>query len=987
MSRAGLLARRSAAHRGLLVLVALLVATVTAALGTTIGTVRVAEARIVHDGLTRGGEPGVVQVVTRLAPEADAQDAALRRDVDALFPGVPYDLAREEVPDDDSDAPFVRWTLTPDVAATGAADLRVVTTGQAALRDTVLEDDAVQVRGAEVTGDLGERAADATAALGAASAVALVPMLVLALAGLIAVAQLARLLAATRAGEVRLLVSRGASPAQLTGAAAAEAGIVAAAGAVVGLGTALAVLAARGAPTGALAGDLVPATVVAAAAAVLVLVVVEGLQARATAALRLSDASGRARQAATWGTVALVLVAAAVSLWLLRRYGSPLVPTPDGGQTDPAAAAAPALVLAAAAVLAVALLGPLSRAWAALAARRPDARVLPARQVARRLAVSAVPVVLVVVAAGSVVLAAAYTGTGQRLRHDAAAVASGGDVRVVAAQGSPGPAAQYAELPGAASAAPARVTEGNLDDVTLSVTGVPAARLGRVALDTAGSGDLDRLAAALAVPDLYDGNPRLPAGTTGLTLRGSGQFFVVDPAVEEDAGALGAPASWRSLRERTAGDPAGRGLLETLERGSMPVRLWLADADGQLRAADVGSLDVDLDGDGDGAHPIGPVERSFTMRADVPPAPDGPDGTPGEWTVVAFDVLQVGSGNDTTVLRLSVAEVDATTADGTTSAVDVEDVGWAPATQDAAARSAFDARPGLGLSLAARVENEPFPSPYRIIAAGAGREAVPAVLSRRLAGLLDVRVGERTELPVEGGDRLAVEVVGVVDVVPGARRPAAALVGLAELQAASLRLTTTPPDAGEVWVRAEPGATAADVAGLAAAAARSARSASSGDVQVTTSHGGGSSDATGPVRQAFVVAALAAVLLALVGVGAVSLAAVRGRRGEVAVLRAVGMPPRAQGNGRALELVTVTAAALVVGIAAGWGLAAATAPGLATATLTGFAVVPPALTTLEPWATLVPGLVLLAGLAAVALAVRAGVAAQARDGAYREEVR
>ncbi|MFC7877988.1 hypothetical protein, partial [Isoptericola sp. NPDC057391] len=390
MSRTRLLARRSGARRGLLVLVALLVATVAAALGTAVGAVRAAEADVVHEGLTRGGVPAVVQVTTRLAPEADAaaQDAALRRDVAALFAPVPYDLVREEVPDDDSDDPFVRWTLTPDVAATDTADLTVLAAGSDALLDTVLADDAVAVRGATVTGDLGERAADAADAAAAASAVALVPMLVLALAGGVAVAQVARLLAATRAGEVHLLVSRGASAAQLTAAAASEAALVVVGGAAAGAGAGAgaAVLAGQGTPAGSLAGALVPSAVATAAGALLVLVAVGGLQARAAAALRVADRSGRARRAAAWGTVALVLVAAGVTTWLLRRYGSPLVPTPDGGQTDPAAAAAPALVLAAAAVVAVALLGPLSRAWAAAAAGRPGPRGRAARPVGRRRA-------------------------------------------------------------------------------------------------------------------------------------------------------------------------------------------------------------------------------------------------------------------------------------------------------------------------------------------------------------------------------------------------------------------------------------------------------------------------------------------------------------------------------------------------------------------------------------------------------------------------
>ncbi|HWV77549.1 MAG TPA: FtsX-like permease family protein [Isoptericola sp.] len=1006
MSRARLLARRSGARRGLLVLVALLVATVAAALGTAVGAVRTAETDIVHDGLTRGGDPAVVAVTTRLAPEADAaaQDAALRGDVEALFAPAPYELVREEVPDDDSDDPFVRWTLTPDVAATGTADLTVLATGADALLETVLADDAVAVRGATVTGDLGERAAAAAEAAAAAAAVALVPMLVLALAGAVSVGQVARLLAATRAAEVHLLVSRGASAGQLTAAGAAEATLVVLGGAAVGAGAAAAVLAAQGTPGGVLAGTLAPSAVATAAGALLVLVAVGGLQARAAAALRVVDRSGRARRAATWGTVALVVVAAGVTTWLLRRYGSPLVPTPDGAQTDPAAAAAPALVLAAAAVVAVALLGPLSRAWAGATARRPGTRVLAARQVARRLAVTAVPVVLVVVAAGSVVLASAYAGTGQQLRRAAATVAAGGDVRVVATKGTPGPAATYAALPGAAAAAPVRASEAVLDGVPLTTTGVPPDRVAAVARGPHGQQGVDEIAAALDGTGPYADNPRLPAGTTGLSLHVTGQFFVVDEEATAEAGTAGSggePASWDALVAATGPMASDRGGMLALEGSTVALTLWLADADGQLvpvgvEALDVdldGDLDVDLDGDLDGGvdgeagqkHPIGPDERTLELRAEVPPAPAAADGAPGSWTVVALDTQLPPSRSALTTLRLSVDELDATTDAGGTTAVDVASVDWAPARDDPRANAVFGGREGSGLSLAIQADHEAMPSPFRVMVGGSGRGPAPAVLSQDLAGLLDVAPGGTTELPLGEGGRLPVQVVGVVDVVPGSTHPGAAMVGLDAMQAASLRLAAVVPGARETWVRAAPGA---DVDRLAAAAEEAAGSVPvQGPVLVTTSSGEQGSDAAGPVRQAFTVAALAAVALALVGVGAVSVAGVRERRGEVAVLRAVGLPPRAQGTSRATELAVVAAAALLAGLLAGWALAAATVPGLAAATLTGFAVVPVPAAAFAPAAALVPGVVLVVGLAAVALAVRAAVTGQARDGGYREEVR
>src|SRR5699024_11088324 len=133
-----------------------------------------------------------------------------------------------------------------------------------------------------------------------------------------------------------------------------------------------------------------------------------------------ADLSGRARAATALATVVLVLGAAALSWWQLRRAGSPLVTRADGTlATDIVAGAAPALLLAAAAVVALALLGPLTRALE-LATRPSRAATghLATAQVSRHLSVYAVPVVLTVLAVGATTLAALYAGTSAQLRED-----------------------------------------------------------------------------------------------------------------------------------------------------------------------------------------------------------------------------------------------------------------------------------------------------------------------------------------------------------------------------------------------------------------------------------------------------------------------------------------------------------------------------------------------------------------------------------------
>jgi hypothetical protein len=75
------------------------------------------------------------------------------------------------------------------------------------------------------------------------------------------------------------------------------------------------------------------------------------------------DEVGRMPRAAVAGGVVLVAVAAAVSLWQFRLYGSPLVPSASGGlEVDVVAVLAPVLVLLALSLAALGLARPIGRA-------------------------------------------------------------------------------------------------------------------------------------------------------------------------------------------------------------------------------------------------------------------------------------------------------------------------------------------------------------------------------------------------------------------------------------------------------------------------------------------------------------------------------------------------------------------------------------------------------------------------------------------------
>lgn len=964
MTRGTLLVRRSAAHRGLLALVVLLVAAVAATLGMTLGSVQAAAVDGARQSVASAdpAENSLV-VTTRVAVDdpgaAESQDQRLRAVVGELLPGVPLDVAREEVPDPvDADAPFARWTITPDADRLGPDDLSVLASEAERVHPVLREDDAVAVRGLVVEGELAQTAAAAHEALSAASAVTLVPVVLLALIALVALVQVARLLAATREPEVGLLVSRGGSPTQVTLAAVFEAVVLALVAGAVGTAAAVAALGLRGASS---VGPTVPVTVGLGVAlvAVAVLGIVSGLQVRAAARRQVTDRSGRARQAAALGTVVLTFALAAVCLLQLRRYGSPLVVTPDGVRTDPLGAVAPALVLAALAVAAMAVLGPVTRGWAALAARGSGATaVLAARQVARRLVVFVVPVVLLVLAAGTATLAGTYAATSEQLRSDVAELRNGADVRVVLPPEGPlgiehpSPvAAQYAALDGAAVAVPVLTAGATADSAPVAVVGVASESLVDVVSASDGAVDVEALASALAPEPLPDA-PAIPAGSAGLTLRVSGSAAVAKPLPGQPVMEISRDA-----------------VIAAEEAGGVDLRLWLAASDGALTLVDAGRFDYDLDGDGDGVHPLGRQKREHDIQIPLP-------GSTGDWHLVGADFLLEGPEIPVDV-GLTVEEITADAPDGPHT-VDVGAATWSLATETQTFTDDFSG-PDDVISVIAP-SRQSSAARVRLVAGDGAPAPVPTAVTSPLAEEFGLAVGDPFELTL-GSTTVPFTVATVVDVIPGELQRFAVAADLHALDATLLRTVRELPRPEQVWVAAE------DPAAVDALARSAAGVAGDGATVTTSAPEPHDVDAAAPVRSTFALAAGGATVLALVGVAAVAVAMVRARRHEVVVLRAVGVPPRRQGRGRGIELVVVGGFAVLVGLAAGVLVARLVVGGLVRATLTGVAAAPDVGLRVDVWGVAIPVLALAAGLALTALLVGARVAAQARDTEYREEVR
>lgn len=244
---------------------------------------------------------------------------------------------------------------------------------------------------------------------------------------------------------------------------------------------------------------------------------------------------------------------------------------------------------------------------------------------------------------------------------------------------------------------------------------------------------------------------------------------------------------------------------------------------------------------------------------------------------------------------------------------------------------------------------------------------VPVVVTEALAAGLALEPGDTSSVRFAGRD-VPVRVAATVPVVPGVAGGGGLLVDLDLLDAALLRGGQDVPRVAEVWAAA-PGRAATADAVLAALASPTDPDRA---VTVTTAD---PEDAplSRPSLVVFWLAAAGALVLAIGGVAAAARALGRERDGEIGVLRALGVGAAAQARSRAAELAGSAAVAAVVGLLGGAAVAAVGARTLVTATTGGGAAGPLAVAPL--------GVGLLLGAAAL------GVAVVVLDAARRVRVR
>ena len=419
-------------------------------------------------------------------------------------------------------SPLATWTIVPaSIDEFTASNFSLVTSAwgdvRAQWRGQIadLESLEVQVRLTRTLDEFGQR----IAGLRAIEPVAFAIMVG---SALVALAQLVQLLVATRERESALFWARGQSPAGISRRITAEVGLSAIAGAVLGIVVVAVIVVGIGAAERLLdvwtSALLVPGIVVVGVAVIAAVVAFRSATGIASPA-KGGRGSGRVQKVAVPGIVALAVIAAALSVWQLRLYGSPLTPDADGGTSvDPIAVAAPAATL-----LAVVLIG---RAVFPLIVRLLDrrsggARVsahLASRTLVRESRRLVAPLVVVAIAVGAAVTAAAFSATWTVAFDRTAQLHAGADLRA-SSRFAPITSAQFdavAATDGVDSVAPLDsqvLSVGTITGTTLSAT-PEAIRT----LATTADGMFDPAEVADTIATVHPG-PVVADGTASLDLR------------------------------------------------------------------------------------------------------------------------------------------------------------------------------------------------------------------------------------------------------------------------------------------------------------------------------------------------------------------------------------------------------------------------------------------------------------------------------------
>ncbi|SDN24082.1 FtsX-like permease family protein [Streptomyces wuyuanensis] len=876
------------------------------------------------------------------------------------------------------------WLATADFGALQADDVETLRTAAKAAQEHLTAQEAL-AHGATARTSLPGVLDRLERALLVSRATLLIVAAQLVLLAAYALLLVARQLGAERVAETQVLMARGASRRRMGALAAVEALLLALPAAVAApllAGPLAGLLAGQGLPGRlGLRIETVPAPALWAVAATVaagcaVAVAAPAITASGAAGGRARALPGPLRAGADIG----LLVVAAVAYWqLYRRTSGAGALSGDNEGTlgvDPLLVVAPALALLAGTVLTLRLLPPAARLAERRAARgRGLTASLAGWQLSRRPMRGAGPVLLLVLAVATGMLAIGQGASWDRSQDDQADFRAGAPVRVLGSTVPQfGQGGAYDGTPGLKTAVPA----------ARSTLGLSAGRQATVlALDTGLAGDGLRLRDDLADPTLVGrltadrpaagGAGRASAARTGVVLPAGTERLLLDV----------------TLRAADDGPYAqsGSALTVTVEdRYGVPYRLQ-ADT---LRSD-------------------GRPRRTTVDFAAAAGAPTGRPAGPLVLTAVEFD--ETGHPDRIAPKRFTIGGLHAVGADGTVRPVAVpEGLGWkATATLTSGQPIGNKAAPAITSVRSSTLA--PLDLAYHsgtsvpsfawgdertvTVRSAVGRTAPPMPLALATDRFLEAggaEAGDVIEVPMPGGAirvRIAGVLRGMPTTGPGAD-PVGAAAGTASAGSAAAGSSATPADGGallldlravnrvlatrpgaslpptEWWMFPEPGR-----AGQVAAALRDRAESDPGQVRVRDEiardlHddplGAGS-------RSALLAAAFAASALAAVGFAVSTAGTVRERAREFAVLRALGAPRRMLARLLAVEQALLIGLALAVGLAIGTALTRAVVPlvvltGQATRPVPGVLVELPA-----GWAAL-----LLAGVAAAPVLIVAVLA-------------
>lgn len=224
------------------------------------------------------------------------------------------------------------------------------------------------------------------------------------------------------------------------------------------------------------------------------------------------------------------------------------------------------------------------------------------------------------------------------------------------------------------------------------------------------------------------------------------------------------------------------------------------------------------------------------------------------------------------------------------------------------------------LSGSARLMEDGFVADER----NADRDAAPigVVVSDPLAQHLALTAGDAVELNF-GRFRLPATVALTVAVIPGSATEYSILADLNAFNSSLLHTQESVPPANELWLATS------DPIDLAAISAITA------GAEILTPSGVRQSEYPSSAETSLWLATVASIVLAAISLSAVALTVARARRGEVLVLRALGVPAATQARSRLVEMIVVVGVAIVGGMLAGAIVAALTVPGLASSVVIG----------------------------------------------------